>query len=222
MLQKEKIIQAQNLQLLNDNQGRALSALECYANRFCENNEKTNYFDYYNMNNLGNKKDINQLRGQCFVQTQLFRMNYMDYIQKFGDNKIDNINNEKLLEIIKNWMNKVENNDKIIYQEMIDIIISSTNAMQSSSNSFNHYSKNCQNARMDPKEIACIAPGVYNYNHQRSKDAKKNYFETGNMNSNLIIGQSYKDGINPQILIKQIENKKFYEEQEEIKKYGYK
>ncbi len=105
---------------------------------------------------------------------------------------------------------------------MIDIIISSTNAMQSSSNSFNHYSKNCQNARMDPKEIACIAPGVYNYNHQRSKDAKKNYFETGNMNSNLIIGQSYKDGINAQILMKQIEeNKKFYKEQEEIKKYGY-
>ncbi len=32
MLQKEKIIQAQNLQLLNDNQGRALSALECYTN----------------------------------------------------------------------------------------------------------------------------------------------------------------------------------------------
>jgi hypothetical protein len=43
------------------------------------------------------------------------------------------------------------------------------------------------------------------------------------MNSNIIIGQSYKDGINAQILMKQIEeNKKFYKEQEEIKQYGYK
>lgn len=34
MLQKNDIIQAQDLKLLNDNQGRALAALECYANRF--------------------------------------------------------------------------------------------------------------------------------------------------------------------------------------------
>lgn len=34
MLQKEKIIQAQNLQLLNDIQGRTLTASECYTNDF--------------------------------------------------------------------------------------------------------------------------------------------------------------------------------------------
>lgn len=221
MLQKEQIIQAQNLKLLNDNQGRALAALECYANRFTENN-KTNFFDYYNMNNFGNKKDINQLRGQCIVQTQLFRMTYMDYTQKYGEYKIDNINNEKLLEIINNWMNKVNDKDKIIYQEMIDII-KPVKITASSSNSFNHYSKNCQNAIMDPKDIACMAPGIYNYNHQRSKEAKKNYIETKKMDSNLIIGQSYKDDKNAQILMEQIkDNEEYYKEQDEIKRDGYK
>ena len=220
---KNKIIQAQDLKLLNDNQGRALAALECYANRFCNNNEKTKYFDYYNMNNLGNRKDISQLRGQCIVQTQLFRMNYIDYIKNYTVYKIDNINNGELLAIIQNWMNKVNYEDKIIYQEMIDIINSSTNAMPpSSSNSFNHYSKNCQNATMDPKEIACIAPGVYNYNHQSSKDAKKKYFQTGKMNSYLIIGQSYKDDKNAQILMNQIEgNMQYYWEQEDLRNNGY-
>lgn len=42
-------------------------------------------------------------------------MNFMNYIQKFGVYNIGNINNDQLLAVIKNWMNKVNNNDKMIY-----------------------------------------------------------------------------------------------------------
>lgn len=220
-LQKQKIIQAQELKLLNDNQGRALSALECYANKFSKD-KKTNYFDYYNMNNMGNKKDQNQLRGQCIVQTQLFKMSYDDYTKKYGPYKLDNLDNNKLLQIINGWMDKVNNNDKILYKEMRDIIISSNNSSLSS-NSFNIYSKNCQNAMMNPRDIASMAPGIYNYNHQSSKEAKKNYMETGEMTSKLIIGQSYKDDKNAELLMQQIrDNQQFYDEEEEIQEFGFK
>lgn len=36
--------------MLNDNHGRALAALECYAIRFANNPTKN--FDFYNLNNL--------------------------------------------------------------------------------------------------------------------------------------------------------------------------
>lgn len=219
-LQKDKVIQAQELKLLNDNQGRALSALECYANR-CSKDNKTYYFDYYNMNNFGYTKDPSQLRGQCIVQTQLFRMTYMDYIKKYGDYKVNNMDTDKLLGILKNWMDKVNTNDKILYKEMIDIISSSKHS-NLSSNSFNYYSKSCQNATMDPRDIACMAPGIYNYNHQRTKEAKKNFIETRKMDSKLIIGQSYKSDQNAELLMEQVKNnQQFYEEQKEIEKTGF-
>lgn len=219
-IQKSQVIQAQELKLLNDNQGRALSALECYANR-CSKDNKTYYFDYYNMNNFGYKKDPSQLRGQCIVQTQLFRMTYMDYIKKYGDYKLDNMDTDKLLGILKNWMDKVNNNDKILYKEMIDII-SSRKHSSLSSNSFNYYSKSCQNSTMNPRDIACMAPGIYNYNHQRSKEAKRNFIETGKMDSKLIIGQSYKNDKNAELLLEQIkDNKQYYEEQKQIEESGF-
>ena len=58
--------------MLNDNHGRALAALECYAIRFANNPTKN--FDFYNLNNLANNKTNKQLRGQCIVQVQLLRM----------------------------------------------------------------------------------------------------------------------------------------------------
>ena len=216
-LEKQKIIQAQELSLLNDNQGRALSALECYSNRFT--NSPTNYFDYYNMNNLANKKNNNQLRGQCIVQTQLFRMSYLDYIKKYGSYKIDNMDINNLTSIINKWMGNVEPDDKIIYKDILDIICSIN--CNSESNSFKSYSKNCQNATMNPQDIASMAPGIYNYNHQRSKQAKHNYIETGKMESKLNIGKSYKDDKEAQILIDQIKsNQDYYKYEYPIEQSG--
>jgi hypothetical protein len=51
--------------MLNDNHGRALAALECYAIRFANNPTKN--FDFYNLNNLANNKTIKQLIGKCKV-----------------------------------------------------------------------------------------------------------------------------------------------------------
>ena len=46
----------------------------------------------------------------------------MDYNQKFEKYKNVNICNEQLLAKIKNWMNKVNDNNKIIHQEMFIMI----------------------------------------------------------------------------------------------------
>ena len=84
---------------------------------------------------------------------------------------------------------KVNKEDKIIYDEMIEIL--SDNNISSSSKSFNNYAKKCQNEFIDPKQIASMAPEIYNYNHQRAKQAKKKYLETGEIESKLNIGQTY-------------------------------
>lgn len=207
-IKKSDVIQVQDLGLLNDNQGRALSALECYSNRFTKN--PTNYFDYYNMNNLGNKKDPKQLRGQCIVQTQIFRMAYMDYISKYDSYKIDNLEINKLIHIINEWMKNVKDEDKILYKEMLDIITSINNNISFSSHSFTTYTKDCQHVTMNPQDIASMAPGIYNYNHQRNKESKQNYLKTGKMESKLNIGKSHKDDKGAQLLMEQIKSNKDY------------
>jgi len=216
-IQKQDIIQVQELQLLNDNQGRALSALECYSNRF--NSKPTKYFDFYNLNNLSSKKKDSELRNQCIVQIQLFRMTYNDYIQKYGSYKVDNLDNKKLKEIINNWKEKVRTEDKVLYDDMLSIIFSKN--INSSSNLFNTYSKKCQNVQMNPRDIASIAPGVYNYNHQRSNQAQKKYLETGKKESKLNIGKSYKDDKDAENLMKGIKkNKEYFEYEYDLDENG--
>lgn len=78
--------------------------------------------------------------------------------------------------ILNDWEKNINQEDKIIYDKMIEII--SDNNISSSSKSFNIYAKNCQNESIEPKQIASMAPGIYNYNHQRAKQVKKKYLET--------------------------------------------
>ena len=94
-----------------------------------------------------------------------------------------------MINILNDWKKKVNKEDKIIYDEMIEIL--SDNNISSSSKSFNNYAKKCQNEFIDPKQIASMAPEIYNYNHQRAKQAKKKYLETGEIESKLNIGQTY-------------------------------
>ena len=60
-----KLFNKKKLSKLNDNHGRALAALECYAIRFANNPTKN--FDFYNLNNLANNKTNKQLIGKCKV-----------------------------------------------------------------------------------------------------------------------------------------------------------
>ena len=60
LVNKQKVIQAQDLALLNDNFGRALASLECFANRYTGQNI-SNVFGYYDMFNLGNTQDLVEL-----------------------------------------------------------------------------------------------------------------------------------------------------------------
>lgn len=59
LINKQTIIQAQELALLNDNFGRALASSECFANR-CSEKEISNTFNYYDMFNLGKTQDLNE------------------------------------------------------------------------------------------------------------------------------------------------------------------
>ena len=66
---------------MNDNFGRALTSLECFANR-CSEKEISNTFNYYDMFNLGKTQDLNELQKKALIQTQIFKWAYDDYINK--------------------------------------------------------------------------------------------------------------------------------------------
>lgn len=207
LLDKQKVSQAQDLALLNDNFGRALSSLECYANRF-SNKKLSNIFNYYNLFNLGNTQNLVELQKKAFVQTQIFRLAYDDYINRYK--KYDPPQELKLTDIkklLEKWMYYVDNESKIIYQGMINVISSLNNS--SFDRKFRAASQKYKNAKMDPRKISSFAAGVNYYNHQRCQEAKKYYMKKGKITSNLNINKNYTDDKNGIHLQNNIQNNKF-------------
>ena len=205
-IDKQKVIQAQDLTLLNDNFGRALASLECYANRF-SGKTLSNMFDYYNMFNLGNTQNMNELYKKAFVQTQIFKLAYDDYIKKYHKyTPPQNLDLGKIKSYLKEWMLYVDDDAKVIYQGMINIFYSLNNSYFDKK--FRSTSQKYKNAKMDPKKICCFASGVYYYNHQRCEEAKSNYMKNGQIVSSLQINQNYKDDKNAIQLQQNIMNNK--------------
>jgi hypothetical protein len=215
LINKQDVIQAQELALLNDNFGRALASLECYANKFSK--EKTKIFDYYNMFDLGNKQSPNELQKKAFVQTKIFSLAYEDYIKKHNYyNAPENISLSEIAIIVNKWMYAVPKEHQIMYQGMINIINSLNNT--TFDNKFNSYAEKYKNAKMDPKKISSFAPGVYYYNKQRCDDAKNKFLEEGKITSKLNINQSYKNDKKAEELYNNIlNNNKNVQEAEEYK-----
>ena len=214
LLDKQKIIQAQDLALLNDNFGRALSSLECYANRL-SGKKLSNSFDYYNMFNLSNTQKLDELKKKAFIQTQIFQLSYDDYIKNYKKYEPPNNINIKILnDMLINWMNHINDKDKFIYQGMINIINSLDNSFFKEQ--FDLHSQKCKNAKMDPKKISSFAPGISYYNQQRCQEAKADYMEKGKIVSSMKINQNYSDDKNAKDLQKSIDiNLKNYEEEKE-------
>lgn len=169
------------------------------------------------MFNLGKTQDLNELQKKAFLQTQIFKLVYDDYISKYKKYKIpENINLLKIKNLVSKWMDNVPNGQKYIYQGMINIF-SSLNDKEFEEK-FKLYTEKCKDAKMDPKKIASFAPGVYYYNQQRCEEAKDEVLEKGKITSKLNINQSYKNDKKAEILHEQIlNNTKNYIGDEEFK-----
>lgn len=205
LIEKKKVLQSQDLTLLNDNFGRALSSLECYANRYSKK-RLSNVFNYYNLFNLGEKQDLNELKKKALAQTQIFRLAYDDYITKYK--KYDPPQDLKLAEIkelLEKWKSKVDEESKIIYQGMINVIYSLDNSVFDKK--FRAISQKYKNSKLDPKKISSFAAGIYYYNIERCNEAKKYYMKRGKLTSNLNINKKYTDDKNGMYLYKNIQNK---------------
>ena len=204
LIDKQKVIQAQELALLNDNFGRALASLECYANR-CAKKEISNSFNYYNMFNLGNTQDLDELQKKAFIQTHIFNLSYEDYVKNYK--KYDVPENMKISEIIKllnEWKSNVPKDHQLMYEGMINTISSLNN--KKFEQKFLDYSEQFKNAKLDPKKIASFAPGIFYYNQKRVEEAKNEYLEEGKITSKLNINQNYKDDKNAENLNQQFTN----------------
>jgi hypothetical protein len=204
LIDKQKVIQAQELALLNDNFGRALASLECYANR-CAKKEISNSFNYYNMFNLGNTQDLDELQKKAFIQTHIFNLSYEDYVKNYK--KYDVPENMKISEIIKllnEWKSNVPKDHQLMYEGMINTISSLNN--KKFEQKFLDYSEQFKNAKLDPKKIASFAPGIFYYNQKRVEEAKNEYLDEGKITSKLNINQNYKDDKNAENLNQQFTN----------------
>jgi len=216
LINKQKVIQAQELALLNDNFGRALASLECFANRY-SGQKLSNVFGYYDMFNLGANQDLGELQKKAFLQTQIFRLAYEDYIRKYNSYDVpENIDIEEIKNLLKIWIQNVPNEYNIIYQGMLNTLCALDN--NTFDIQFLNYAEQAKNAKMDPKKIASFAPCVYYYNQQRSEEAKNQYLEEGKISSTLNINKTFKDDKNAvrmeqQILI----NNNLIAEEEELK-----
>ena len=217
LINKQKVIQAQELALLNDNFGRALASLECFANRVA-GKILSNVFNYYDMFSLGGSQDLVELQKKAFVQTQIFKLAYEDYIRKYGAYDVPvNIDTSTIQKYLVIWIYHVPNEYKTMYQGMSNIINSLKNT--AFDKKFRYYSQQAKNAKMDPTKIASFAPGVYYYNQQRCDEAQNQYLEEGRIISKLNINQTYKDDKKAEYLYNQIQNnyknhedRKFYED----------
>ena len=203
-LDKQKIIQAQDLTLLNDNFGRALSSLECYANRQ-SGKIISNMFDYYNMFNLGYTQDMDELYKKAFVQTQIFKLAYDDYIRKYKKyTPPQNIDLREIKKLLNIWMGNVTDEAKIIYQGMINILSSFDNSIFDKK--FRSTSKKYRNAKMNPIKISSFSPGIYYYNYQRCLEAENSYRKNGGLISSLNIDRKYTEDKNAVQLQRNIMN----------------
>ena len=216
LINKQKVIQAQELTLLNDNFGRALASLECFANRF-SGKILSNVFGYYDMFNLGKTQDMVELQKKAFLQTQIFKLAYEDYIRKYGAYDIpSNINIEYIKNLINLWFQNVSEEYKFIYQGMFNTISSLKNDIFDKN--FQNYSEQVKDAQMDPTKIASFAPCVFYYNQQRCEEAKNQYLEKGTITSTLNINQTYTNDKNAEQMEQQIIiNQNLINEQEEMK-----
>ena len=214
LIDKKAVVQNQDLALLNDNFGRALASLECFANRY-SGKCISKAFDYYNMFNFGNTQDLLELEKKAFIQIQIFKLAYEDYVKKYHYYNIpENLNFMEIINLIKKWMDYIPGEKKFMYQGMINIISSLNNSVFDQK--YKSYSEQCKNAKMDPKKIASFAPGVYHYNKQRCDEAEKEFFQQGKISSKLNINQSYKDDKEAEELYQfiSINNQNFIEEEE--------
>ena len=181
-----------------------LYSLECFANRY-SGQIISNVFGYYDMFNLGNTQDLVELQKKAFLQTQIFKLAYEDYVRNYGKYDVpENINIEEIKSLLRKWVEKIPNEFKIMYQGMLNTISSLNN--DTFNQQFKSYSEQAKNAKMDPKLIASFAPGVYYYNQQRCDEAKNQYLEEGKIISTLNINQTYKDDTKAVYLGYQIQN----------------
>ena len=145
-------------ELLNDNFGSALNSLECFANR-CSGQNFSNVFCYYDMFNLGKTQDLLELQKKAFLQTQIFILCIRIILKNTNP---ENINLLQIKNLLTSWMNFVPQEQKFIYQGMIDIISALKNT--EFEYKFKSYSEQYKNVKMDPKKIASFAPAIYYYN----------------------------------------------------------
>lgn len=206
LLDKNKVIQAQDLALLNDNFGRALASLECIANRYSEIH--SNIFNYYNMFGLGETQNLNELKKKALVQTQIFQLGYKDYIKNYKKYEPPkDINLKQIKELLVKWMSYVDEESQIIYQGMLNIISSLNNSVFDKK--FRAISQKYRHAKVNPKKISNFAAGIYYYNHQRCQEAKNQYMQKGKITSSLRINKDYREDKNAENLLKYYNNNNF-------------
>ena len=151
--------------------GNILSALESYANRFGQGNQRTNIYAGYNNFNSGNTKANNELKYQIISQLEILKMSYTLYTKEYG--KYDfpsNLSQSQMIKQINEWKSMVPLEDQKYYEAAINIILSKKS--QSFTDELG------KGGSINPSFLAGTVGTVYEA-HKVGHDALHHYQQTG-------------------------------------------
>jgi hypothetical protein len=208
---QQKLIQIHNeiMELAQDQEscnsvlGMMLSSAECLSSRFGKNKFER-LFNGYNVFESGDSKDEESLKTQLRIQTKLFRNNFYYMKQKRGEYSFpNNFTRDKIIEIINIWKKNVNDDKKIFYNNIIDIITDKTIQVKYPSQKIDYFTNN----GISQNVILNVMAPIMSHVDQGLEKAKKEAELKGTINNVLDINKKNYDSKSLEIQIKNFNDK---------------
>ena len=175
MINKQKMVQAQNQHFCNDTLARLLSSAENYASKFNPNIKKQyQYYDPFNSSN----KNVLDLKLQFMSQINLFVYSFQSFNEEYNEYIFPgNKSKMYILTELNELKNYVPNEDKRLYETIINLLNGKKNIklyMDEIDKILENY-----NGNPDPNLFMNTIPGL-RYDHDtRKKKVKQEFMKNG-------------------------------------------
>lgn len=202
-IQKQIVIQSQDLQMVTDNIGRMISNAEILVFLNNKNNKafppkgfkfRFNFFKYRNINEW----NINDLRRALCQKINLTKMSFNDYIKEYCNNDSNRFNYDKnfgkkeMLDYIDYLTEFVCDYDKQILMEIKNIF--EPKRSNNFDKIYNDTKKIKSNIPFNLRDVCHYGPGLSYYNECRKNIATKKALDEGKVTSSFPIDkENYED-----------------------------
>ena len=170
---------------LNSVLGLMLCSAECLSNRFGREKKET-FFDYYNLNNAGNKKSEKNLKDQLKIQTKIFRNNYLYMLNKKGSYPFpNNFKKNDIISLINYWKLNAKNEDQLYFDNILRILNGDFN--------LTYPQKTISTEGLPPEGILNYFPSAMSYVDGKRDEIAYDYLNNGYYSNELKFGENVKN-----------------------------